>query len=262
MFLDMLEANNKAFTDAVGPMKMSDRLDRVIDALTKAQAPAQDQVSQNNLRALLDALHDWRTGEPTEYDERGRKDGVAYRLWMEAKQLLKNAFHQVPYPDDPPEPPGCPGSTVLGVYVPLVIRETSEICHGFAYCWLVAAGKLPLTAPVKGKALGYENALHILYLGGVGDFQPARVDGVEQFAAGDLIGMFEGQTLVHSLIALSRTQMFSANNTGTFGVAQGRRLIDFTQGFRTKPFPVGWVGQGNKFKTANGIDVDVIYRRL
>ena len=93
-----------------------------------------------NLQALYKAMHNWRTNEPKEFANRGGPDGVAYRLWMEAKQTLKNLFHRAFPESDPPKPATCPGDLILGIYVPEGEGHT-EICHGFAYRWVIAAGK-------------------------------------------------------------------------------------------------------------------------
>jgi hypothetical protein len=259
MFLDMLKPNNTDFQDAVHLTlgSKSNRLKAVITALEQCQA----KPTRDVLEGLLDAMDSWRTKEVREYAASAWKKGVFYRLWMETKQMLKNVYDLEPYwnQDDPPIPPFCPGSTTLGVYVP-ERQGLMEICHGFAYRWLVAAGKLRETVSTDAGVYPFNgpNSL-FLYPGGVAGYPAARVGGVVQLQAGDLVGMFIGINLGHSLIAVSATQWFAANNAGTFGTSTGRTMVDFNQGF---PNGAGWVGNGNQFQRVDHVTADVIYRRL
>jgi hypothetical protein len=269
MYLDLLLPDNHTFANEVGGADgASQPLQYVLEALSACQA--QRGPDQVNLMTLLITLDDWRTTERHEYNRRGRKHGVAYRLWMEAKQRLKNAFDTKVSPNDPPMPKDCPGSTTLGVYVPVGEGKDGqmEICHGFAYRWLVASGKLQETVSAAKSVTPFNSQTSLfLYPGGGGAYPAARVDGVVQVQAGDLIGMFFNGGLVHSLIAVSATRWFAANNSGTFGKGPGRTEIDFTQRFPTigtgdTAYQVGWVGQGPQFKRVDGHVADVIYRRL
>jgi hypothetical protein len=289
MFLDMLKPNNTEFQEAVDKFigLKSKRLKEVITALEKCQQAGSKSKwpGQLEVAGLLGALSDWRTKERHEYKTRGGKHGVAYRLWMEAKQLIRNVWGTgklLDDDDDPPIPDDCPGTTLLGVYVPEGEEiKTREICHGFAYRWLVAAGKLRETIPAgKGLSTFNNQSSLFLYPGGVGAYPAARVGGVVQLQPGDLVGMFLQGELGHSLIAVTPMHWFASNNAGTFGVGVGRTLIDFNQGFPqmgggpakmvdgelvpgVPVYQPGWTGTENKFKrVTDGVDVDVIYRRL
>jgi hypothetical protein len=268
----MLKPDNREFKEAVAFHKTfggpSRRLQTVLDTLEQCQVPLQPyRRSQDQLFALLTALYQWRIWEGGEYADRGSKDGVAYRLWMETKQLLKNIFDEEPYQNqhNPPRPTDCPGDTIMGVYVPPASRRDSEICHAFAYRGLVASGRLLETHPADSNDWGAQSSM-FLYPGGVGAYlanSPARANGVVLLQPGDLIGMFLDNTLVHSLIAVTATQWIAANNFGTFGdPTGGRTLIDSAHGLRTDPHQVGWVDLGHQFRRVDGQVVDVIYRRL
>jgi hypothetical protein len=269
MFLDMLKPDNTEFQREVAEPKPSKRLQTVLDNLQGCQVRLQDnRLGDVHLKALLTALDKWRTREGSEYTERGDRQGVAYRLWMETKQLLKNSCQQVPYPNDPPMPTDCPGSTTLGVYVPQVQRRDSEICHAFAYRWLVASGKL--SERVYDPRSGAWGPGDSLFLYPHRPYPRARAGGRVMVWPGDLVGMFDNGVLTHSLIAITETQWFAVNNSGTFGdFTPGRTLIDFTLGFPAigqvgaGGWQVGWVGADNQFtRCADGHVVDVIYRRL
>ena len=269
MYCEMLAAGDTSFEDGINrsfPRFRTKRLDEVVTALKAVQNLRNAQ----NLQALYKAMHNWRTNEPKEFANRGGTDGVAYRLWMEAKQTLKNLFHQ-PFPEsDPPKPPVCPGDLILNVYVPEGEGHV-EICHGFAYRWAIAAGKIaenPILPARKGlTSFNGPNADPVLYPAGHAGYPAARAGGAMQLQAGDIVAMYlvAGGTpsLGHSLIAETPTTWFSANNAGTFGVGTGRSRIDTTQNFGTfAGHQVGWVGNGNQWMRPDGVAVDVVYRRI
>ncbi len=162
---------------------------------------------------------------------------------METRQFLRNEFLQVPYPTDPPMPVGTLGDTILATYVPPG-EGHAEICHGFTYRWLVAKGKLPLRVAATGiVSFGAVASEAVLFPAGVAGYPSARTGGALQVQTGDLIGMFTGQALSHSLIAETPTSWFSANNAGCFGTTTGRTRVDLTQAF---PFGAGWQGHGKQ----------------
>jgi hypothetical protein len=223
------------------------------------------------MTALLNALHDWRTQDPREFANRGGTTGVAYRLWMEAKQILENRYHVVfPHPH-PPMPPNCPGTELLGVYVPEGEGHI-EICHGFAYRWAIASGMIPedhaLPARSNFGAFNAANSTPVLYPAGYAGYPAARIGGVMQTQPGDIVAMFvvppppHPPSLGHSLIAETATVWFSANNAGTFGVGTGRSRIDTAGVFGViAGHHVGWVGATNQWMRPDGHAVSVVYRR-
>lgn len=267
MYYVMLEPGNSDFVDGVTrafPRFRSKRLDAVITALDAAQR----NHTAPTLRTLLTGMDTWSNQDPKEFANRGGTKGVAYRLWMEAKQALKDNFNQN-FPGNNPQPPqNCPGTTLLGVYVPEGEGQM-EICHGFAYRWAVAAGKIPedlvITAR-RGTTYNGTNMMRVLYPGGYNTLLPARVGGMMQLQAGDIIALFtppihrgQGPALAHSLIAKTATTWFSANNAGTFGVGTGRTEINTTQNFG---HGCGWLGNDDQFRTVTGNVAHVVYRRI
>ncbi|MEZ5355053.1 MAG: hypothetical protein R2762_20650 [Bryobacteraceae bacterium] len=269
MYAVMLAPGNRIFAAAVermNPRFQTDRLKQVIQALETAQKVP----SAATLLNLLNTMNAWRTGEPAEYTTRGGTDGVYYRLWMEAKQMLANRFHQN-YPGaNPPIPPNCPGDTILGVYVPPGEGQV-EICHGFAYRWAIAAGRIaenPLVPTTGVTAFNAQNMTPVLYPLGFNGYPAARAGGVMQVQAGDIVAMFtvlpapNPPALGHSLIAETPTIWFSANNAGTFGVGTGRSQINTAGAFGVYAGnQVGWVGNGNQWMRPDGVAVHVVYRR-
>lgn len=262
MYLDMLAPNSNEFEAGINrsfPQHRTRRLDSVVAALTMAQG----RPVGVNLRALLDRMHEWRNGEPNEFRNRGGTNGVAYRLWMEAKQALRNNFGQVHGQPVPAAPPACPGSAIGGVYVPPG-EGNAEICHGFAYRWAIAAGKLRETvSAARGMAYNGGNMLPVLYPGGGAAYPAARAGGVLQIQAGDIIGMFNGMALGHSLIAEGPNLWFSANNAGTFGMGVGRQRVDVNAAFPViGMIHTGWVGAGSQWMRPDGVALTVVYRRI
>lgn len=267
MYYVMLAPGNTEFVTAIsrGVLRpRSARLNAVVTAIEAAQKVRNAQTLSN----LLNLLHAWRTTDPNEYNNRGGTNGVAYRLWMEAKQLLHNRYNQVVNTPNPPMPAGCPGTLLLSVYVPEGEGHV-EICHGFAYRWFIAAGKIAENPVLPAVGGSYNNVSvpPVLYPLGFAGYPAARVGGVIQLQAGDLISMWSGvaagaPSLGHSLIAETATTWFSANNAGTFGVGTGRSQIDTTQNFPViAGHQVGWIGAGTQWMRPDGIVVDVVYRR-
>lgn len=270
MYFDLLAPGNPEFVQSVGRVfgTRSARLTQVISAFESAQKV----FSQASLLALLNALYAWRTQDPREFANRGGTNGVAYRLWMEARQFLANRHHQAFPQQNPSMPAGCPGTELLGIYVPEGEGHV-EICHAFAYRWAIAAGKMPESPalPARRSSGSYNaaNVTPVLYPAGYTGYPPVRAGGVLQTQPGDIIAMFDNPNppqqmkLGHSLIAETASIWFSANNAGTFGVGTGRTRIN-TAG----PFPViagnqvGWVGAGNQWLRPDGQIVHVVYRRL
>jgi hypothetical protein len=224
---------------------------------------AKQNPNANNLRTLLDRMTDWRRHDHRECENRGRTNGIGYRLWMEAKQGLKNSNGAIYNQPDPAEPGAYPGVTINGIYVPQAGHM--EICHGFAFRWAVAAGKLQPDPARTGPGGQHNGAamLPVLYPGGVNAYPPARVHNNLQIQQGDIIGMFEGQALGHSLIAQSPNLWFSANNVGSFGGQVGRSQVNVNAAFGMfGAHQVGWVGAGNTWRRPDGGEVEVVYRRI
>ncbi len=261
MYHELLSAGNGEFVQRVGRQFgfKSTRLTNVIAAMEAAQKIPGAQ----SLLALLNAMHVWRTQDPQEFANRGGTNGVAYRLWMEAKQALANRHHQAFPQPNPPMPLGCPGVTINGIYVPQAGHM--EICHGFAFRWAVAAGKLPPNQAMTGPDAVHNgpNMLPLLYPGGAAAFPAARAGGMLQVQAGDIVGMFLGAALGHSLIAESPNLWFSANNVGSFGGSVGRSQINVNAAFGMfMGHQCGWVGHGNQWRRPENVIVNVIYRRI
>jgi hypothetical protein len=262
MYYELLEAANTDFVSAIDrtwPRYRTTRLDAVVGALTVAQG-ARTAVT---LRLLLDALTTWRRLDPNEFNNRGGSNGVGYRLWKEAKQGLRNAFNQVYPMPDPAVPPNCPGVTINGIYIPQ--GSHMEICHGFAFRWGVAAGKLAPNPGMTGAFAAHNgvNMLPLLYPGGGAAFPAARAGGILQIHRGDIVGMFLGALLGHSLIAESANGWFSANNTGSFGRGVGRCQVNVNDNFGMYGgLQCGWVGNGNQWRRPDNQVVSVIYNRI
>lgn len=267
MYFEMLANGDTEFAEAVrrGALRWKTRrLDNVVLAVQAAQlAP-----NAANLNALLNSMHVWRTREPDEFANRGGTRGVAYRLWMEAKQALHNNHGQVFPQPDPLMPPLCPGVVLNGIYVPEG-EGHAEICHGFAYRWAVAAGKMPLNPALPARknygVFNPANSTPVLYPAGYAAYLPARVNGVMQTQPGAIVGMFlvvppQLPELKHSLIAETASAWYSANNVGSFGVGTGRSRIDTAGAFPLYgEHQVGWVEGGARWRRPDGVVLEVIH---
>jgi len=258
MYLDLLSAGNNGFETAINrsfPRFRSSRLSAVVTALQRVQASP----IQLNMANLMHALHTWRTQDPNEWANRGGTNGVAYRLWMETKQRLRNATGYLPYPNDPLLPGGCLGTTLLGTYVPPAPEGVGEICHGFTYRWLVARGKLPETRPALGAGWNGVVMAPVLFPNGVNTYAAARAGGVLQVQAGDLVGFYDPNTLLlqHTVIVEGQNLWFGANNAGTFQKPIGRTQVNLN----AVPMGYAWIDGGNQWQTPLGT-CDVVYRRF
>lgn len=243
----------------------SARLNEVVQLLERAQA--QNSLDRPTLTGVLNALYQWRIGDPRDYADRGGTNGVAYRLWMETKQMLRNLFHAPAPANDPPMPQNFPVNIVLGVYVPPG-EGHGEICHAFAYRWAVAAGRIREHPDFPARnAIPTDDVPRVLYPLGYAHYPAARAGGVIALQPGDIVAMFAVRpnhppALGHSLIALAPpTTWFSANNAGTFGVGTGRSEINTLLNFSIEHHPVGWVGDGNQWMRPDDEAVHVVYRR-
>ncbi len=279
MYYDLLIAGNKEFTQGVSRTigHKSKRLQSVITYLNAVQATK----NAKTVSDLLKAINQWRNLDPREFATRGGTNGIVYRLWMEARQALENNFHAVCTYANPMAPNLGPGVTLLGVYVPEGEGHI-EICHGFAYRWAIAAGKMAeapdLPARRNGRApFNADTAAPVLYPNGFASLPSARVNGVTQLLPGDIISMWVTPVappevaandlpppqLGHSLIARTATVWYSANNAGTFGVGTGRSEINTANNFGMfAGHQVGWVGDGSQWMRPDGVALDVVYLRL
>jgi hypothetical protein len=269
MYKDMLVVNNKDFENAIDRGIMRHKTKRLHDVVKKLRN-CQSNMNAPNLTCLLNNLHAWRTTDPKEYNNRGGTRGVAYRLWMEAKQMLLNKFQGIAPHNDPPAPAAYPGDTILGTYVPPDRQNPQmEICHGFTYRWLIARGNINETISAANSPFndGMEN---ILFPGGRDAYQPARAGGVLQVQPGDLVGFFatepqEPQQFAHSLIVVDQNTWFGANNQGCFGLGTGRKKVNFV----AQPWAefqqgaAGWQGNGNRWlRPTGGNEMQIVYRRF
>jgi hypothetical protein len=261
MYYELLLSTSTEFVHSIDrsfPRFRSARLDAVVTAL----GAAQNNPSAVNLRTLLDRMSAWRLQHPNEFANRGGTNGVGYRLWMEARQGLRN-IHQQRYPQFDPHPPGSyPGVTIDGIYVPQA--NPMEICHGFTFRWAVAAGRLPPNPAMTG--LGNHGGAvmgPVLFPLGAAAYPAARVGGALQVQAGDIIGMFDAALqLGHSLIAESPNLWFSANNVGAFGGNVGRSRVDVNAAYGIYGGQqCGWIGAGNQWRRPDNIVATVVYRR-
>jgi hypothetical protein len=244
--------------------RRNDKLRTVLDMLQAAQR----NCSQLALSNLMAALYNWRNEERDDYRARGEKEGIAYRLWMEAKQWMRNVYRQdttVRWAD-PPMPPGCPGSFLVNTFVPSAPEGDQEVCHAFAYRWAIAAGKIQENPafPAAGRiAFNFQNAAPVLYPLGLTHYPSARSHGVMSLMAGDIVAMYEtlanhAVVLGHSLIAVTPTDWFGANNVQTFGKAPGRTSVT-TLAYAA---PSGWIGSENEWRrVADPGIARVVYRR-
>jgi hypothetical protein len=264
MYAVMLASGNTDFVSGINrpfPAHRTSRLSEVVKSLEETQRA----LNHANLLRLLQALHAWSRDEPNEFANRGGTNGIAYRLWMEAKQMLLNRFKGLLSNPAPTMPSSCPGNVVLGVYIPPG-EGGGEICHRFSYRWAIAAGKTQETVPPV--SLDFTNSEETLFPLGVELYPDARTNGQMNVQAGDIIGMFSRQNghvaLQHSLVAVTNTIWFGANNTGTFGVGLGRTEVDITNlSALALQAGAGWVGNDNVWKCAGtGMLVHVVFRRL
>jgi len=139
-------------------------------------------------------------------------------------------------------------SYVLGTHVPdLGANPNSEICHTFVYRWLVARGRITGNYPDPLINLPQQQAQQILFpVRG----QPARAGGAMQVTAGAIIGFWDGGgNLQHSMIAITPTTWFGANNTGCFGTGGGRLQINAVNTIvHGGGNHFGWIGPGNQWQ--------------
>ncbi|MEM7263760.1 MAG: hypothetical protein AAF488_17360, partial [Planctomycetota bacterium] len=117
MFLDLLRPANNDFKTSVDRGVFHYKSGELKQAITALET-VQRGINAATLRALLDALVNWRNAHPNEYNKRATVTGVGYRVWKEARQTLTGIFNQAYGAFDPPRPPNCPGNTVAGIHVP------------------------------------------------------------------------------------------------------------------------------------------------
>lgn len=153
---------------------------------------------------------------------------------------------------------------VLGTNVPEVSNPHAEICHTFVYRFLIARGIYKGSYPDPKTELNDITGAALLWpvMGA-----PARTGGALRIVLpGDIIGFFDGDHLVHSMVAITFNSWVGANNAGCFGTGTGRTIInDVNGGFAGALIPneslrMGWVGTGNQWRTMGGKIVNVFYR--
>jgi hypothetical protein len=140
---------------------------------------------------------------------------------------------------------------VCGTAVPDHPNPHAEICHGFAYNWLIARGRLQAQPGIHATG-GPFHAGAMQPVLWAAPKQPVRVAGVNRVSAGDLIGFFDARgALVHTMIAETPTTWVGANNQGCFGTGTGRTTIANIYSRRAPP--VGWAdGNSNKVQSMGG----------
>ena len=146
-------------------------------------------------------------------------------------------------------------TTVAGTYVPNHAYPHSEICHSFVYRWLIARGRITGNYPDPLPELNGISGKRILF---TPPGMPARTGGIIQALPGNIIGFWDGMTLVHSMVVITPNSWFGANNAGCFGVGTGRtRIMDVNGGFpgamiRNANMRLGWVGNNNQWRAMAG----------
>ncbi len=152
---------------------------------------------------------------------------------------------------------------VLGTYVPDHATPHAEICHSFVYRWLIARGFITGNYPDPLVELNTQTAPPILWpVHGAA----ARTLGNIHVQAGDIVGFWNGATLVHSMVAITPTSWYGANNQGCFGVGTGRvQIANVNGGFPGSQIPnpllrLGWVGNGNQWRAMGPVVLTVTYR--
>jgi|WetSurMetagenome_2_1015567.scaffolds.fasta_scaffold121151_1 hypothetical protein len=274
MYKYFLIKGSKKFAAAIsrGPLShKSDSLKEVLTALTLCQ----DTLTDENLKTLLHRILMWKKNDPKEYKNRAIKEGgMGYQLWMEAKQLLKNNFLQsyslkdIP---EPSEPAGCPGTTLLGTYVPP--GGAGEVCHAFTYRWLVARGWLRIDArcdpsnatvsigpdsfkfrPELMKEILFPLANTIQPVSSV--YHKVMENKILKIQRGDLVGFFNPHGLQHTMIVKDANKWFGVNNLGCFkDMGSERREVE------VRSSDPAWVGDQWKHALQGGI-LDVVFRRF
>lgn len=138
MYFDLLTPGNTEFVQSIGRI-LGYKSTRLSNNVISAFEAAQKVFNQASLLTLLNAhcrLGEYRTRR--EFANRGGSNGVAYRLWMETKQFLASSYNQRFTQPNPPMSTTCPGTELLGIYVPEGEGRTSRGCHAFAlslgYC--------------------------------------------------------------------------------------------------------------------------------
>ena len=152
---------------------------------------------------------------------------------------------------------------VLGTYIPNHATPHAEICHTFVYRWLIAMGIFTGNYPDPLQELNGVTAKPLLWPSPGGS---ARTNGVINVRIRNIVGFWQGQNLVHSMIAVTPTSWFGANNQGCFGVGTGRiQILNVNGGFPGALIPnlalrMGWVGNGNQWRVMGGQILTVTHR--
>jgi hypothetical protein len=152
---------------------------------------------------------------------------------------------------------------VLGTYVPDLQAPHREICHTFVYRWLIARGIFTGNYPDPLQELSGPAAKPLMWPSPGGS---ARTNGVINVRPGHIIGFWQGQNLVHSMIAITQASWIGANNQGCFGVGTGRVPIPNVNGgfpgalLANPALRMGWVGNGNHWRVMGGQLVTVTHR--
>lgn len=272
MMLDLLAPGSTTFAQGVVGRAGGMRSTRLTTVL-RAVAAAQKSLSAPSVSAVLVALHRWRIEDPREFSSRGSTDALAYRLWMESKQVLANRWGQAFAQPAPAAPSGCPGTLLLDVYVPEG-EGNVETCHGFAYRWAVCAGRMRESPRLPARrsqpvTITGHTVCPVLYPDGYDGYPPAREGGAMRTRPGDIVAMYavpsasRAPMLAHSLVAESESVWFSAGNAAAFGTGAGRTRVDTAREFPARDGRrVGWVGPGNEWVAPDGRAMRVVYRRM
>jgi hypothetical protein len=137
---------------------------------------------------------------------------------------------------------------VLGVHVPeLGDIPLAEVCHSFVYRYLIAKGNI--TGKLRHDPLSNLMTVDAEFLYGTGG-EPARRRGRMRPTPGSIVVFRDvGNRLQHSMIAIDAETWIGANNTGCFGVPQGRTTLRNVGSimYSLAPRQNGWTGNDNSF---------------
>jgi len=136
-----------------------------------------------------------------------------------------------------------------------------EICHAFVYRWLVASRQITGNPRPAAAVQNGDIARPIMW---APPGLPARVNGFVVVMPMMIVGFWANFTLWHSMIAITSTSWYGANNTGCFGTADAGRVlisdIDDSTTFGAPPLPQapGWLNaDDNQWRRADGTIVTV-----
>ena len=149
---------------------------------------------------------------------------------------------------------------IHGTHVPDA-PSNLETCHAFVYRWLVASRQITGSPRDPQQVINGDVARPIMW---VPRGLPARVNGFVVVMPMMIIAFWDGPTLTHSMIAITSTSWYGANNTSCFGtLLAGRVLIANVDDSATFAAPgltraIGWLNDDDdQWRRADGSIVRV-----